>query len=580
MSFDNLAAAFADVDHMMASAVSSMGGSTNDLKRGRSDDWTEGDIFERTAKKISLNYDEMHVPAPNATFDHQMGATVPPPLDITVPNKEELQPYPFYYYRDFSREIDEDPLTPLTPPGRVPNFPAKMHAILSRDDLSDVISWMPHGRAWRVLKPREFEVRVIPSYFEHSKFSSFIRQANGWGFRRITQGRDRNSYYHPLFMRGLPHLCKKMRRPGVSEKHASDPDHEPDLYKISEMNPVPEKADDASIMLHCTLQAGPKARVPIYSGLASGPGSKSKKKSSSDKKPSAPTLTPSDQYSLAAFQQSLGASEAELKKKPGQDPPLPPPVSYDPQDFIPVPVPAPAPQAPPPLPPLSTANGQTSHLALANQLAFAGPSFSNMAQNMPAPTVPPDMAAAFQNNPAAASQFAAGFAAATALSHQQFQAMLASLGAGMNGSNPPSMPPNPFAPGASHNSNPAAPAPATQQPQQHAPQSSPAPAPARNPAPAPATGHQPHYQYQHPQAPPHQHGHAPSHQSSGIPNPVPYAPPVQQQQSVASSQPPSGVTHQSPPVSNDPPEQHYNGQQHQQQVPMNHYQHSHQSSGH
>ena len=55
-----------------------------------------------------------------------------------------------------------------------------------------------------------------------------------------------------------------------------------------------------------------------------------------------------------------------------------------------------------------------SPLALANQLAFAQPNIS----------------AAIQAS-SAASQFAAGFAAATALSHQQFQAMLGSLAAGM-----------------------------------------------------------------------------------------------------------------------------------------------------
>jgi len=97
----------------------------------------------------------------------------------------ELKPYPFFYYKDYSRVEDPDNLQPLTPPGRVPNFPAKMHSILSRSDLADIICWMPHGRAWRVLRPREFETEVLPTYFEHSKFSSFVRQANGWGFRRM-----------------------------------------------------------------------------------------------------------------------------------------------------------------------------------------------------------------------------------------------------------------------------------------------------------------------------------------------------------------------------------------------------------
>jgi len=175
-----------------------------------------------------------------------------------------LAPAPFFFYRDHSQTPDEDPLTPLTPPGRVPNFPAKMHAILSRPDLADVVAWLSHGRSWRVLKPREFEIRVIPIYFEHSKFSSFIRQANGWGFRRITQGRDRNSYYNELFLRGLPHLCKTMRRPGVNQKPSADPEHEPEFAKISERFPLPANvSDDESIMLECTVKGGPKARMPV-----------------------------------------------------------------------------------------------------------------------------------------------------------------------------------------------------------------------------------------------------------------------------------------------------------------------------
>ena len=215
---------------------------------------------------------------------------------------------PFYRYKDFSREEDPDPLTPLTPPGRVPNFPAKMHAILCRRDLQDVVAWMPHGRSWRVLKPRDFELRVIPTYFEHSKFSSFIRQANGWGFRRITQGRDRNSYYHELFLRGLPHLCKRMKRPGVAEKGAVDVECEPDFQTISEMYPLPAAtADDESILLPCTLQGGPKARMPIYSGVYL-----SADKINAIRAPPQSNRTPHDHQGIVAFQNALASSENQI----------------------------------------------------------------------------------------------------------------------------------------------------------------------------------------------------------------------------------------------------------------------------
>jgi hypothetical protein len=178
------------------------------------------------------------------------GPVPPRPTDAQqqapVQQQEEVKKacHPYFYYRDFSSLPDPDPSTPITAPGRIPNFPAKMYAILSRKDLSDIITWLPHGRSWKVLKPREFEVKVIPSYFEHAKFSSFIRQANGWGFRRIvSKGADRNSYYHELYLRGRPHLIKLMRRPPPSSKPLADASTEPDFAAISREHPVPEIKD-------------------------------------------------------------------------------------------------------------------------------------------------------------------------------------------------------------------------------------------------------------------------------------------------------------------------------------------------
>ena len=168
-------------EHVAASAVASL---SRALKRGR-DGGSPGEE-EAVVKK-----------APKLRRKVRKAMSDPDDETEDTPAQgRELRQAPFFYYINFSQMEDDDPLTPLTPPGRVPNFPAKMHAILSRPDLAHIITWAPHGRSFRVLKPRQFEVRVIPTYFEHSKFSSFVRQANGWGFRRITQGADRNCYYH------------------------------------------------------------------------------------------------------------------------------------------------------------------------------------------------------------------------------------------------------------------------------------------------------------------------------------------------------------------------------------------------
>ncbi len=42
---------------------------------------------------------------------------------------------------------------------------------------------------------------------------------NGWGFRRVTAGKDNGSYYHELFLRDMPHLIKFMRRDGAIKSY-------------------------------------------------------------------------------------------------------------------------------------------------------------------------------------------------------------------------------------------------------------------------------------------------------------------------------------------------------------------------
>lgn len=123
---------------------------------------------------------------------------------------------------------------------RSQKLPAKLDAILSDETFSSIVSWMPHGRSWRILRPKVFTSDVIPKYFEYSNYNSFIRLVNAWGFRRITSGVDQGSYYHELFLRGMPHLFTKMRRLTPNDKKAAvSSENEPDFYRISERFPIP-----------------------------------------------------------------------------------------------------------------------------------------------------------------------------------------------------------------------------------------------------------------------------------------------------------------------------------------------------
>lgn len=119
-------------------------------------------------------------------------------------------------------------------------FPGKLMEVLNRTDLAEIIEWMPHGRAFLVKQPKTFASQVLPRYFKQSKYLSFTRQLNLWGFKRITRGKDMGAYYHEIFLRGRPHLAMRMKRQkikGTGMKLTPNPDSEPDFYTAYPMMP-------------------------------------------------------------------------------------------------------------------------------------------------------------------------------------------------------------------------------------------------------------------------------------------------------------------------------------------------------
>lgn len=53
-------------------------------------------------------------------------------------------------------------------------------------------------------------------YFRHNKFSSFRRQLNLYGYRKVIKGPDAGAYMHPFFQRGRPDLLKDVKKGKVT----------------------------------------------------------------------------------------------------------------------------------------------------------------------------------------------------------------------------------------------------------------------------------------------------------------------------------------------------------------------------
>lgn len=181
-----------------------------------------------------------------AAADEDGGDSKLPALDnIGEHNVDEQETY---VYRDFSTLPAPENMT--GPDGAVlhpqslqaQKLPAKLASMLCDHDLTAVITWLPHGRSWKVLNRDLFADHALPRYFGHKNYASFVRIANAWGMRRITRGADRDSYYHELFLRGRPDLHQRMKRLGTL--HRKTPVHKedkiPDFYELSKTSPLPE----------------------------------------------------------------------------------------------------------------------------------------------------------------------------------------------------------------------------------------------------------------------------------------------------------------------------------------------------
>jgi hypothetical protein len=95
---------------------------------------------------------------------------------------------------DSDRVLHDDPMS----------FPQKLHRILSLDTFNkDAITWMPHGRCFRVLNPQLLEEKVLPNFFGHPSYFNFLDKLDAFGFVKIPRGKDFDCFYHEVRM----HVC-------------------------------------------------------------------------------------------------------------------------------------------------------------------------------------------------------------------------------------------------------------------------------------------------------------------------------------------------------------------------------------
>mmetsp|Transcript_10809 Transcript_10809/g.19915 ORF Transcript_10809/g.19915 Transcript_10809/m.19915 type:complete len:302 (+) Transcript_10809:351-1256(+) len=97
------------------------------------------------------------------------------------------------------------------------------------DEMPSIASWNTDGLSFVIRDVNAFSETVLPMYYKHSKFASFVRQLNFYSFRKIRSpepdmGGAKNTvvFAHDHFQRGRPELLHNITRITKSQEPNKD----------------------------------------------------------------------------------------------------------------------------------------------------------------------------------------------------------------------------------------------------------------------------------------------------------------------------------------------------------------------
>eukprot|EP00794_Sanderia_malayensis_P019255 gene19255-21183_t len=105
-------------------------------------------------------------------------------------------------------------------PSSVPAFLVKLWRLVQDEDVDELISWSKNGTAFCIHDPTILSKDILPMYYKHNNFTSFVRQLNMYGFKKVVSSdyggiksdKDEWEFHHPNFINGRPDLLEHVKR--------------------------------------------------------------------------------------------------------------------------------------------------------------------------------------------------------------------------------------------------------------------------------------------------------------------------------------------------------------------------------